>query len=586
MAIDVISGFLNSSSEPLDVKEQVADQTERLAIAYPYVGLRAKQLDTGQIFEYIGTPNSNLTTDWELRPTVRTGTTAPDNADGVDGDLYFDSATNYLYEKVTGAWTLRTDLTGAQIFQGTVAPTTEGVDGDMYFRSNGDVYQKSGGVWGSPLFNIAGNDGLNGDRYSATSATNTVNIPTFHPTDVALTLDASTYAYTPGQSVVAAEDSTNFFEGTVKSYIGSVLTITSTSNTGTGSAPTPSWTVNLDGATGQAGASGKPGTPDAVYTGAGGSEFTNAEIDDVIQVDPQWTAEWPFIAYVKLDSRGNINSPSAIAGDKSGHLVSWNGTTWADLGEIEGGNGAPGDRGWSPVFQTATRSATEEVLQLSAWTGGTTSLPASLSELVGRYVSPTGLTTDINLATNIKGAKGDTGDTTSSIVNKTFLHPASLNIPTGQSFTASNPPTVYSKNFLQMSSSRTSHIWNASNVYNSEGNETIYVIARSGVAYTEVGVEDATGISWEPNLQTGVTLQVYASYNGTFSASTEYGLVLCEQTTFPISGGNSEMFEVRFGFKFPRQGSWQFKMYGSAANPCQWSYGSQIIYEIFVLHRN
>src|SRR5210317_1130280 len=109
MAIDIISGFFANASEPVDVKKLVADSTERLALTYPYVGLTTKQLDTGEIYEYVGTPPSNIAADWQLRPSLLTGTAVPDNANGVDGDLFFKTDNNYFYEKVAGVWTLRAD---------------------------------------------------------------------------------------------------------------------------------------------------------------------------------------------------------------------------------------------------------------------------------------------------------------------------------------------------------------------------------------------------------------------------------------------------------------------------------------------
>ena len=572
MAIQTISGFFASKSEPLDVKELVADSTARLALTYPYYGLKVKEQDTGLIYEYIGTPPSNVAGDWELRPTLRTGTAVPDNGDGNDGDLYFDSTTNYLYEKVAGAWTLRTDLTGAQIFQGASAPGAGlGVDGDLYFRSNGDVYQKSGGVWGAVLFNIAGTDGADGDKYAATSTTS-VNIPTTHPTDVALTLDASTYAYTPGQSVVAAEDSTNFFEGVVKSYSASVLTITSAANTGTGSAPTTSWTINLDGASGQTGATGKPGTPDKVYTGASGFIFNETEISN-IQSDNQWTIDYPFIGYILVDSRANKQSPAPLANDKAGYLVSWDGTTWANLGKIRGTDGNNGERGWSPVLSTATRSATEQVLQLTGWSGGSGPLPSSLTALVGRYVGSTGLVTDINLATNVRGPKGDQGDAANASQYKYFLHPATTNMNTGQAF--STFPTRYDMSFVANVSSRQFYTWTRSNSYSSEGNETVYLIARSSLFYTPSG---SIGSS-----QALVTFTLEASLGGSFNSANQYGLLTVERTTFGVFEGTSSNCEVRSGFKFPKLGTWYFRL--RVTSGVSMLFTTAVIYEVAVMHR-
>ena len=53
--------------------------------------------------------------------------------------------------------------TGHWIVDAGAPDSGEGVDGDLYLNStNGDVYQKSSGSWGSPLMNIKGTNGTNG----------------------------------------------------------------------------------------------------------------------------------------------------------------------------------------------------------------------------------------------------------------------------------------------------------------------------------------------------------------------------------------------------------------------------------------
>lgn len=62
----------------------------------------------------------------------------------------------------SGSW-----LTGSG-----VPNDADGADGDFYLRSNGDVYQKATGTWGSVLFSIlgpAGADGANGTSFPAFS---------------------------------------------------------------------------------------------------------------------------------------------------------------------------------------------------------------------------------------------------------------------------------------------------------------------------------------------------------------------------------------------------------------------------------
>lgn len=52
---------------------------------------------------------------------------------------------------------------GSQIYSGSGVPSdASGIDGDWYFRTNGDVYQKAAGTWGSALFSIVGPIGPTG----------------------------------------------------------------------------------------------------------------------------------------------------------------------------------------------------------------------------------------------------------------------------------------------------------------------------------------------------------------------------------------------------------------------------------------
>lgn len=66
--------------------------------------------------------------------------------------------------------------------------------------------------------------------------------------------------------------------------------------------------------------------------------------------------------------------------------------------------GAAGLNGWSPIYAVVVRSATESVLQVTDWTGGSGTKPAAPV-----YVSPTGFTTNISNASNIRGPQGIQG---------------------------------------------------------------------------------------------------------------------------------------------------------------------------------
>lgn len=101
-----------------------------------------------------GTPG----TQWRL------GTSDPDNAVGLDGDLYLKTTTGAYWKRIGGTYTLQGNFTGpagaggsaTQWFQGSGAPSNgTGSNGDFYLRSNGDVYWKSGGAW-SVVASLAG----------------------------------------------------------------------------------------------------------------------------------------------------------------------------------------------------------------------------------------------------------------------------------------------------------------------------------------------------------------------------------------------------------------------------------------------
>lgn len=115
---------------PADARLVVSDETDRLNIKYVYEGLITYQQDTGAYWKYIGTPPSNLSGDWEqgigekgeAGTSVLTGASDPDDADGNNGDLYFQTQ-----------------------------------DGTSY--SAGDWFEKTGGSWGVPVFNSIGPQG-------------------------------------------------------------------------------------------------------------------------------------------------------------------------------------------------------------------------------------------------------------------------------------------------------------------------------------------------------------------------------------------------------------------------------------------
>jgi hypothetical protein len=102
-----------------------------------------------------------------------TGTTAPGDGAGADGDLYLDTSFSKIYKKTAGAWSSIADLQGqstvggAAWLSGEGAPSSgQGKDGDMYLDSGASIiYQKRSGAWA----NIVSLDGTPGPEGRAGS---------------------------------------------------------------------------------------------------------------------------------------------------------------------------------------------------------------------------------------------------------------------------------------------------------------------------------------------------------------------------------------------------------------------------------
>ncbi len=70
----------------------------------------------------------------------------------------------------------------------------------------------------------------------------------------------------------------------------------------------------------------------------------------------------------------------------------------------QGNNGVDGSNGWSPNFRVVARGE-DSVLQLYDWIGGTGTKPTTTG-----YLSGTGVVSNIDLALDLRGAKGEKGD--------------------------------------------------------------------------------------------------------------------------------------------------------------------------------
>lgn len=106
------------------------------------------------------------------------GTGVPSPAIHSDGDYYVDTNNYNWYYKSSGSWALIGNLKGAdglrgsQIYNGTGAPSGAlGENGDYYVENvTGQMYYKSGGVWGTTLI-IKGSNGINGTTILAKELT-------------------------------------------------------------------------------------------------------------------------------------------------------------------------------------------------------------------------------------------------------------------------------------------------------------------------------------------------------------------------------------------------------------------------------
>ncbi len=109
-----------------------------------------RQSGTWQIIGNMTGPAGTPGTVWTV------STLDPDNSVGRDGDLWLKSSTGQYWKRISGTYTLVGSLIGpagaggsaTQWLFGSSTPSIgAGGNGDFYLRSNGEVYQKSGGTW-------------------------------------------------------------------------------------------------------------------------------------------------------------------------------------------------------------------------------------------------------------------------------------------------------------------------------------------------------------------------------------------------------------------------------------------------------
>ncbi len=383
VGIQIIKGFALSKTEPVDVRAMVADEIARLAITYPYTGLLVKQLDTNQVYEYItvtptdgGLP-TNISGDWELRIKLHTATGVPSGALGTIGDAYIDETSYILYKKTAeSTWTALFSISGSEFLVGTGAPDNgNGSNGDIYLEDNGNLYNKAAGVWVFFL-NIKGSSGTS-DLYATTSTTSIDLSTASDPLSLTIGVGLS---YTVGQSVVVASRGTvgDDVTGDVSSYNSGTGVIELINIVINGVGTHTDWDVNLSGATGMQGK---------------GFIHTESDINfneaKVVSVEAgTWTPISPWSASVLNDTRVSLIAPVSLSGSKTGHSISYDGTTWYDNGRWLGFTGSPGIQG--PGYNGTTVNSDSPTQTVYALTPIGGAAPASFT--VPKPTSSNGLT--------------------------------------------------------------------------------------------------------------------------------------------------------------------------------------------------
>jgi len=98
------------------------------------------------------------------------GSGVPSSGTGINGDYYLNDTNGDVYHKVSGSWgspianivgPTGTGTPGSVWYNGSGVPSSgTGINGDYYLNDdNGDIYHKVSGSWGSPTGNIEGPTG-------------------------------------------------------------------------------------------------------------------------------------------------------------------------------------------------------------------------------------------------------------------------------------------------------------------------------------------------------------------------------------------------------------------------------------------
>ena len=196
--------------------------------------------------------------------TILNGTIDP-TSEGVDGDFYINTTTNFIFGPKSGTWPVGVDLNGTDgapgdpgadgntILYGIVNPTSEGTDGDFYINTvTSYIFGPKSGTWppGTSLVGAAGTPGTNG-------------------------IDGNTILYGAVDPTTEGVDD-DFYINTATSFIFGPKAA--------GVWPAGTTLGGADGADGAAGADGKTilyGTSDPTTQGVDGDFYINTTTDYV-----------------------------------------------------------------------------------------------------------------------------------------------------------------------------------------------------------------------------------------------------------------------------------------------------------------
>jgi hypothetical protein len=225
----------------------------------------------------------NITPPPEIEIVMLSGYGVPVNVGGGGGSLTIrevDSspsvtATELVFPNgsLTVAGTVVTVNTGNTILSGSGAPLNSlGVDGDFYFDSADAFFYgpKAGGAWADEYVIMTGSPGANTEVTSASSSSvaigsgsRTFTLPT-----------AANRGWVVGMRLRAAFDGSNYVEGPITALTATSVTINVDNAVGSGTRT--SWNLGIAGDRGATGSAGGTGTAGAAATIAVGSVTTGA----------------------------------------------------------------------------------------------------------------------------------------------------------------------------------------------------------------------------------------------------------------------------------------------------------------------